>query len=125
MLLKAYDASGFVWYTNFESRKGSELKVNPNAALTFWWGDLERSIRIEGRAEQVSDDEANEYFSSRPRSSQIGALTSSQSREIESRQALEAQEVETMRKYSDSDAVIPRPAHWGGERCSINFIRVY
>lgn len=115
VLLKAHDERGFVWYTNYNSRKGNEIGDNPNAALTFWWGDLERSIRIEGTVEKVSDEEADTYFHSRPRGSQLGAWTSNQSSSINNREELEAQEVEIKKRFDNVD-VIPRPPHWGGFR---------
>lgn len=115
VLLKAHDERGFVWYTNFQSRKGEHLSSNPQAALTFWWGDLERSVRIEGLVETVSDAEADAYFSSRPRSSQIGAWTSNQSRPIADRASLEKQEEEIKRRFESGES-IPRPPHWGGYR---------
>ena len=101
VLLKGHDDRGFVWYTNYNSRKGGELEVNNNAALTFWWGEMERSIRIEGSVEKVSEEEATAYFHSRPRSSQIGAWSSNQSREIENRTALEEQEVEIAKAIAE------------------------
>lgn len=76
VLMKAYDEKGFVFYTNYESRKSDQLFENPNASLTFWWAPLERQIRIEGAVEKVSDEESDEYFQSRPKGSQIGAWTS-------------------------------------------------
>jgi pyridoxamine 5'-phosphate oxidase len=116
VLLKGYDDRGFVWYTNFNSRKGGELDANPNAALTFLWAELERSVRIEGAVERVSDEEADTYFNSRPRGSQIGAWTSSQSSQIADREALEKQEIEIKSRFADESAPIPRPPHWGGYR---------
>lgn len=115
VLLKGHDERGYVWYTNYTSRKSAELLANPHAALTFWWGDLERSIRIEGRVEQVSPEESDAYFHSRPKGSQIGAWTSNQSSTIDSREALEAQESAIMAKF-EAMSVIPRPPHWGGFR---------
>jgi len=115
VLLKAHDKRGYVWYTNYNSRKSGDLLANPHASLTFWWGDLERSIRIEGKVEKVSDAESDEYFNSRPRSSQIGAWTSNQSSKIESREALEAQEVAVVARFEQMEK-IPRPPHWGGWR---------
>ena len=88
---------------------------NPHAALTFWWGDLERSIRIEGRVERVSKEESDTYFQSRPRGSQIGAWTSNQSSQIESREALQQQERDIKAKFKDLDT-IPKPPYWGGFR---------
>jgi len=129
VLLKAFDDRGFVWYTNYESRKSEELSENPFGALTFWWGDLERSVRIEGRVVKVSEQESSEYFSSRPRTSQIGAWSSNQSRTIASREALELQEQEVNSRFDSknntpieegtsliSAPVVPRPPHWGGFR---------
>lgn len=113
VLLKAFDEKGFVWFTNYESRKGMELEINPNAALTFWWGDLERSVRVEGMVEKISEKESEEYFHSRPRNSQIGAWSSNQSKPIASREELQAQEVAIQNRFSD---VIPKPSHWGGFR---------
>mmetsp|Transcript_16107 Transcript_16107/g.27178 ORF Transcript_16107/g.27178 Transcript_16107/m.27178 type:complete len:260 (-) Transcript_16107:1202-1981(-) len=116
VLMKAYDEKGFVWYTNYNSRKGEELTENPRASLTFWWGALERSVRIEGRVEKVSDTESDAYFNSRPRGSQIGAWTSNQSNEIANRCELEAQEQAIQDKYRDDSVPVPRPPHWGGYR---------
>ena len=115
VLLKGHDSRGYVWYTNYNSRKSQDLLENPQAALTFWWGDLERSIRIEGAVEKVSEEESTTYFSSRPRGSQIGAWTSNQSSEIESRAALQEQEEDIMTKF-ESLETIPKPPHWGGFR---------
>lgn len=115
VLLKAHDDRGFVWYTNYNSRKGEELAINNYAALTFWWGDLERSVRIEGTVEKVDDEESTVYFYSRPRASQIGAWSSNQSREINSRTELDAQE-ESIKQQFEREEVIPKPPHWGGFR---------
>ena len=115
VLLKAHDERGFVWYTNFNSRKGGELIENPRAALTFWWGDLERSIRIEGDVEKVSEEESTAYFHSRPRGSQIGAWSSNQSSPIANREALAQQEKEVIARFDQVDP-IPKPPHWGGFR---------
>jgi pyridoxamine 5'-phosphate oxidase len=111
VLLKAHDKRGFVWYTNYNSRKSQELQANPNAAITFWYGEMERSIRIEGIVEKVSSKESDEYFNSRPKSSQIGAWTSNQSNLIKDRIALDKQEKEIIEKFSNVDK-IPRPEHW-------------
>eukprot|EP00968_Pinguiococcus_pyrenoidosus_P008519 scaffold613_cov243-Pinguiococcus_pyrenoidosus.AAC.36 len=115
VLLKGYDSEGFVWYTNYGSRKAQELDANPFAALTFWWGDLERSVRIEGRVQRISKEESEAYFRSRPRGSQIGALVSEQSRPIENRQALDARVAELKAKYEDEGVAVPMP-DWGGFR---------
>lgn len=114
VLLKAYDERGFVWYTNYESRKAVELLSNPHGALTFWWGDLERSVRIEGTVERVSEEESDQYFQSRPRDSQIGAWSSDQSRPIGSRDDLLQQEDAIRLRFEDKAA--SRPPHWGGFR---------
>ena len=111
VLLKGHDERGFVWYTNYQSRKGDEMAINKYAALTFFWGELERSIRIEGSVEIVSDTESTAYFYSRPRTSQIGAWSSNQSREISSRMALDEQEEQIKQRFQGMD-VIPKPEHW-------------
>jgi pyridoxamine 5'-phosphate oxidase len=115
VLLKEFNERGFVWYTNYNSRKSSELNHNPHAAITFWWGELERQVRIEGIVEKVSAEESNEYFNVRPRGSQIGAWSSNQSSTIESREALENQELNMIKKF-EQESTIPRPPHWGGWR---------
>ncbi|WP_019946724.1 pyridoxamine 5'-phosphate oxidase [Hymenobacter aerophilus] len=104
---------GFLFYTNYDSRKGRELAVSPLAALTFFWPGLERQVRIEGRVEKVSEEESTEYFQSRPRSSQVGAWASPQSQPIASREALEALEHEIEAQFAGQQP-LPRPPHWGG-----------
>ena len=115
VLLKGADPRGFVFYTNFASRKAEELFANPQAALCFHWKSLARQIRIEGMVSLVSEDEANAYFASRPRDSQIGAWASDQSRPLAERGALEARFAEVARQYAGSTAV-PRPDYWSGFR---------
>jgi pyridoxamine 5'-phosphate oxidase len=115
VLLKGFDADGFVFYTNFDSHKGQELIKNPHAALVFNWLDLERQVRIEGKVEKVADNVATEYFQSRPKLSQIGAWASPQSQEIENRAVLEANFQSYIEKYTNTNT-LPRPAHWGGFR---------
>jgi pyridoxamine 5'-phosphate oxidase len=115
VLLKALDTEGFVWFTNYQSRKGEELSANPNACLTFWWGDLERSVRIEGIVEKVSEEESMIYFQSRPRGSQLGAWSSNQSRSIQDRTTLDNQGKQAEMAYGHLE-VIPKPPHWGGFR---------
>lgn len=115
VLLKDFDSRGFVWYTNYNSRKSHELDSNKHAAITFWWGDLERSIRIEGIVERVSSEQSDSYFSSRPRGSKLGAWTSNQSSLISSREELEKQESEIKELFKNKED-IPRPEHWGGYR---------
>ncbi len=114
VLLKDFDARGFVFYTNYNSHKAQELAENPQAALVFWWAELQRQIRISGRVEKVSDEESDKYFYSRPFSSRLGAWASNQSGVIESREVLEQQLEELKEKYQDRE--IPRPPHWGGIR---------
>ena len=113
VLIKGYDSRGIVWYTNYASRKGRELAGNPYAALQFHWVELERVVRIEGVVEQVSDEESDAYFNSRPLDSRIGAWASPQSQVIESRTVL----VSNAAKYGAQFLLQPpRPPHWGGYR---------
>jgi pyridoxamine 5'-phosphate oxidase len=114
VLLKDFDARGFVFYTNLESRKGRELLGQRWAALCFFWQPLERQVRVEGRVEQVSDAEADAYYQSRPRGSQIGAWASLQSQPLPSRELLETRVEELTRQYEGQS--IPRPPHWSGLR---------
>jgi len=114
VLLKGFDSRGFVLYTNYNSRKGQELAENPQAVLVFWWAELERQVRIEGRVEKVSESEADDYFQSRPRGSRLGAWTSNQSQVISDREVLEQRLQALTAQYQDQE--IPRPPHWGGYR---------
>lgn len=116
VLLKGFDETGFVFYTNFESAKGRELLSNGKAALMFHWKSLRRQIRLRGSVAQVSDDEADAYFESRPRGSRIGAWASQQSRELESRFALEKAVAKFGAKFGLGK--VPRPDHWSGFRLS-------
>ena len=113
VLLKSFDEHGFVFFTNYDSRKGKELARNPQACLLFYWPPLWRQVRIEGLIEKVSGAESDEYFHSRPLGSQIGAWASDQSRAIENRAALEQRFEEFSAKFGDN---VPRPPHWGGYR---------
>lgn len=115
VLLKSFNADGFVFYTNYESRKGRELADNALACLLFYWPELERQVRVEGRVERVSHETSETYFHSRPRDSQIGAWASDQSRPIASRETLEARQQEAQARFADSE-VVPLPDHWGGFR---------
>lgn len=114
VLMKDYDADGFVFYTNTQSRKGDQLAANAAAALTFWWPATEQQVLIEGRASAVAPEEADAYFASRPRGSRIGAWASQQSRQLESRQALVERVRELEAEYEGRE--IPRPPHWSGYR---------
>ncbi|HEX6635541.1 MAG TPA: pyridoxamine 5'-phosphate oxidase [Usitatibacter sp.] len=113
VLLKGVDPKGFVFYTNYESRKGRDLAANPVAALTFLWKELERQVRIEGRVEKVGAEESNGYYETRPLGSRIGAWASPQSQAIESRDWLETRWAELTDKFGEKP---PRPPHWGGYR---------
>jgi pyridoxamine 5'-phosphate oxidase len=123
VLLKGLDDRGFVFYTNYESRKGQELAQNAQAVLVFWWAQLERQVRIEGSVEKVTPEEADEYFQIRPRASQLGAWASHQSQVIPSRTVLEQRFQELEAKYQD--ATIPRPSHWGGYRVILQQIEFW
>jgi pyridoxamine 5'-phosphate oxidase len=114
VLLKSFDAAGFVFYTNRQSQKGHELAANPRAALVFYWTDLERQVRIVGTTEAVSDAESDAYFASRPAGARIGAWASAQSTVLAGRGELEARVVEITARFADG--AIPRPPHWGGYR---------
>lgn len=114
MLLKGADERGFVFYTNLKSRKGEELLENSHAALCFWWPQLEEQVRVEGKVEPVSGKEADAYFATRPRGSQIGAWASSQSAPLSSRASLLADVVKIGLRYTARK--IPRPPHWSGFR---------
>lgn len=114
VLLKGHDARGFVFYTNFESRKAGEIEAQPQAALLFHWKSLRRQVRIEGPVSQVSGAEADAYFATRSRDSQLGAWASDQSRPLESRAMFEDR-YEAMRDRF-ADRPVPRPPHWGGFR---------
>jgi pyridoxamine 5'-phosphate oxidase len=115
VLLKGFDARGFVFYTNYTSRKGRELAANPWACMVFYWGELERQVRIEGLVAMVAPEESDAYFDSRPRGSRLGALVSQQSAVIAHRALLEQRMAELEAQYA-GDTPIARPAHWGGYR---------
>ncbi len=115
VLLKGYDADGFVFFTNYHSRKGQEITTNGHAALVFWWGPHERQVRIEGSIAPISAAESDAYFLSRPRGSQLGAWISPQSQPIPNRATLEQREYAVRDEYG-VDRPVPRPSHWGGYR---------
>lgn len=122
LLIKDVDQRGFTWFTNYQSRKGHELAQTPYAALLFYWIELERQVRIEGRVERISDAENDAYFQSRPLKSRLGAIASSQSRPVTSREALEARFTEVEQQYGDQPI---RPAHWGGYRLTPDYIEFW
>lgn len=115
VLLKGLDENGFVFYTNYQSRKGNELETNPACALNFFWPDIERQVRIEGSVSRLDEKVSEEYFQSRPRGSQIGAWSSPQSAVIQDREILEARAIEIENRFKDQ-AVLPKPRQWGGYR---------
>ncbi|HRB00652.1 MAG TPA: pyridoxamine 5'-phosphate oxidase [Ignavibacteria bacterium] len=120
VLLKEFDENGFVFFTNYTSRKGKEIRENPNIAVLFYWNELERQVRIEGVCEKVSSEESVTYFNSRPFDSRISATVSEQSKIIENRDLLESKFSGLKKKYEDQN--IPKPEHWGGYRLKpINF----
>jgi len=121
VLLKGFDERGFVFYTNYESRKGCELARHPQASLLFFWQLLERQVRIEGRIEKTSPEESDEYFHSRPLGSRIGAWVSPQSRPI-TREDLENRNKELTEQLGDDPA---RPPHWGGYRVVPHYVEFW
>lgn len=128
VLLKAVDERGFAFYTNFESRKAEQLEANPRAALCWYWSTLDIQVRAEGPVEKVPDEEADAYFASRPRGSQVGAWASKQSRPLSSRAKLVARVAETEARFLGRS--VPRPPFWGGyrlrpERVEFWFNRLY
>ena len=122
VLLKGLD-NGFKFYTNYLSRKGSELMENPSACITFFWAELERQVRIEGKIEKLSSEESDTYFQSRPKGSQIGAWTSNQSMVIENREVLVEREKYLIEKFGNNP--IPRPPHWGGYRLVPTYVEFW
>ena len=116
VLLKGLSEAGFVFYTNFESRKGRALEENPVASLLFPWLALERQVLVSGRVERVGGDEAARYFASRPRESRLAAWTSGQSRPVPSREALEADLAQVRARFGAEEGEVPLPPFWGGYR---------
>jgi|ERR1019366_4738266 pyridoxamine 5'-phosphate oxidase len=112
LLLRNFNEDGFVFYTNYTSRKGSEIVDNPHCALLFFWPELERQVRIEGTLQKQTAAESDIYFNTRPRGSKLGAWTSEQSKIIPSRDVLEQKYEKLSKKYADDN--IPRPSYWGG-----------
>jgi pyridoxamine 5'-phosphate oxidase len=114
VLLRGLDDRGFTFYSNRNSRKGKEIAENPRASLVFYWAELERQVRIEGRVEWTTDAESDAYFRSRPRGHQLSAWASSQSEVIPGREFLERDMAELTERYAEKE--VPRPPHWGGYR---------
>ena len=114
VLLKGFDTEGFVFYTNYESRKGAELAANPRATLLFYWPELDRQVRIAGTAEQITREESDVYFQSRPAGHRIGAWSSRQSSVVAGREALERAQAEATLRFEGEE--IPLPPYWGGYR---------
>lgn len=112
VLLKGFDSKGFVFFTNYDSRKGSELDQNPRACLVFYWKELERQVRIEGTVTRIDAAESDQYFHSRPEGSRIGAWASPQSKVISGRSELDRLQQQTEERFAGQE--IPRPPHWGG-----------
>ena len=114
VLLKGFDERGFAFFTNYDSEKGQEIAANPQAALVFYWVQLERQVRISGRVEKTSREDSAAYFHSRPIGSQLGAWASRQSEIVDARQVLDARLLEMSERFANGD--VPLPPHWGGFR---------
>lgn len=112
VLLKSFNENGFIFFTNYNSHKGKEIEENHNVALTFFWSELQRQVRIEGFVQKVSQKESEEYFHSRPKGSQVGALVSKQSSIIDGRKEIDIKYSELLKKYENID--VPKPENWGG-----------
>jgi pyridoxamine 5'-phosphate oxidase len=123
VLLKQVDEQGFVFYTNYNSKKAQELDENPRAALVLYWVQLDRQVRVEGRVERISGAESDEYFATRPRESQLGAVASPQSEVIERREVLENRYAELDKFYQDRE--IERPDNWGGYRLKPDLVEFW
>jgi len=125
VLLKGYGEDGFRFFSNYASRKGNELEQNPFAALTFYWEPLSRSVRVEGTIEKLPAEASEEYFHSRPRSSQIGACVSPQSQQIKGREVLIETEEKLLKEFADQSITIPKPPTWGGYIVKPNMIEFW
>lgn len=124
ILLKDVTKDGFIFFTNYSSRKGQDMLENPVASLTFFWPELERQVRVEGTITKVADEMSDAYFHSRPVGSQIGAWASPQSQPINSREELETADKDFTKRFADLD-VIPRPEHWGGYILSPDYVEFW
>ena len=118
VLLKDFDQSGLVFFTNYLSQKGEQLAYNPRASILFWWEPLERQIRVEGEVVKIDEEESDTYFKSRPYGSRLGAWVSEQSQKIVDRTVLEKRQIEFEKKFAEGN--VPRPDHWGGYRLTPN-----
>lgn len=114
VLLKEYTAEGFIFYTNYQSRKGQEIAENPQVSLLFWWEALERQVRIEGKVVKITAEKSAEYFRTRPRGSQIAAVLSHQSQNLTDLAEFQHHYQKLCRQYASAESVIPYPPHWGG-----------
>ncbi|MCF0069351.1 pyridoxamine 5'-phosphate oxidase [Dyadobacter sp. CY261] len=123
VLLKDFDPRGFSFFTNYGSKKGREMETNPQVALTFFWKELERQVRVEGTVSKTSEAESDEYFAVRPRGSQIGAWASAQSDVISDREFLEEKTNELNARFEGKP--VPRPAHWGGYRVVPDYVEFW
>ena len=123
VLLKIFDKKGFVFFTNYKSQKAKDLESTKRAALTFWWDKLHRQVRIQGRVEKISKQESKDYFHSRPRGSQIGAIASNQSEVIESYEVLEGKFKNFEKEFDGRE--VPYPEHWGGFRVIPNLFEFW
>lgn len=123
VLLKGYGGDGFTFYTSYTGRKAADLAENPRAALVFYWGELERQVRVEGEVSRLPGEESDAYFASRPRGSQLGASVSEQSRPVESRAVLEERLRELEREHEGHE--VPRPEGWGGYRVVPNAVEFW
>jgi pyridoxamine 5'-phosphate oxidase len=124
VLLKGFDEEGFVFYTNYESRKGQEIAANPEVCLNFFWAELERQVRIEGRATPVAPEESDAYFNSRDRGSRLGAWASAQSQVLPDRDTL-AQQMAAVQARFGAQGEVPRPPHWGGYRVAPHYLEFW
>lgn len=122
VLMKSVDDNGFVFYTNYQSRKGRELDENPRACLLFYWPQVWRQVRIEGPVDKVSEEESEKYFQSRPLGSKLGAWASNQSEVVDNRETLEERFLELQERFGEN---VPRPVHWGGYRLKPNAIEFW
>ncbi|MCS7005195.1 MAG: pyridoxamine 5'-phosphate oxidase [Cytophagales bacterium] len=123
LLLKGIENDSFIFYTNYQSRKGKEIASNPHGAITFYWAELERQVRIEGKISFISEAQSEAYFGSRPRASQIAALASPQSQKIESREDLEKRFEQLREQYQNQE--VPKPKEWGGYALSPTYFEFW